>query len=161
MLQYDRCILTLFVFSHLSGKLMFSHLDAVLRVMTVFDMFNDQVPLRASNRPLMADRKFRTSDIAPFAANVIMVLYSCGETPNSFVIKFFVNEQEVALNGCDGFVCSYDVIRERYSEDIDHCDFAGLCSPGGISSAPSSSWWSNLALLTLGTVLYNVSQLFK
>lgn len=119
--------------------------------MTTFDMFNDQLPLRANNRPLMDDRKFRTSDIVPYASNVAMVLYACGEGPNSFAMKFFANEQEVLLTGCEGTICTYDFIRQKYSQHIDHCNLESLCKPARKSSAPMSG--TNVLLIILAAAI--------
>lgn len=136
---------------------MFGHLGTVLRVMTTFDMFNDQVPLRANNRPLLEDRKFRTSGIVPYASNVAMVLYACGEGPNSFALKFFANEQEMALTGCDGAMCSYDYVRQKYSQHIDHCSLESLCTPTKESSAPRQG--ASVLMLLLATVLFHRANL--
>jgi len=104
--------------------------------MTALGLFKDSQPLLSSNMAAMTDRKFKTSDIAPYSSNVAFVLYACDELSHSvtdaerkFMLQLHVNEKIVNIPGCDALMCPYEQARKQYSDLIDKCDIEEVCEP--------------------------------
>ena len=67
--------------------------------------------------PEHLNRKWHTSKILPFSANIVLGLYkavSTGTHPE-YVVKVFVNEQLQTVPACNGTVCPYNTLKEYLS----------------------------------------------
>ena len=67
-------------------------------MMTALGLFDDETPLLADNRNAMANRKFRTSKMTPFSANIGFVLYKfkANNTDKKTInIQLLINEAPV------------------------------------------------------------------
>lgn len=106
--------------------------------MTALGLYKDNSPLLATNFESMSGRKFRTSNIGPYSSNIAFVVYACGDLntletgsvkPGSqkFVVKLFVNEKEVTIPACDGWLCYYDKVKQKFEDYISKCDIAKVC----------------------------------
>lgn len=129
-------VVFLLIFRYVSGKFRFGHSETVVPLMTALGLFKDDQPLRASNRLAMENRKFKTSDISPYSANVAFVLYACDDLSHSvtdasrtFMIQLQVNEKPMNIPGCDSLMCPYEQARKVYSNLIDRCDIENVCDP--------------------------------
>lgn len=93
----------------------FTHSAAVQLLLTSLGAFKDEIDLKADNFTQMSFRKWKTSQISPFAANVAAVRYTCLNNDNDKV-KFFLNEKVLHLDWCtpDG-VCNWHDFQQKYS----------------------------------------------
>lgn len=91
----------------------FTHSAAVQLFLTALGALKDDRAPTATNYSEMSSRKWKTSVISPFAANVVVVKYKC---PNASKVKFFLNERVLRMDGCstDG-ICDWSNIRSKYS----------------------------------------------
>lgn len=81
----------------------FSHASAIQLFLTSLGLFNGTDSLRADNFENMKDRKWKTTLISPFAANVAVVRYKCVENDSNNLedkIRFFLNERPLELDQC-------------------------------------------------------------
>ncbi|TMW64885.1 hypothetical protein Poli38472_009052 [Pythium oligandrum] len=95
--------------SRLQGDLRFAHAETTLPLMTLLG-FGDRTPLTAEfSQHEIKTRGFRTSVLAPFAANVEFRLFSKEKNgsskENDYFVQVLVNERsDVAVPGCHGHV---------------------------------------------------------
>ncbi|KAL4219883.1 PHOsphatase [Mactra antiquata] len=118
---------------YLAAKIYEGHLGTMLPLMSKLGLFKDSEPLKSSNREKMKNRKFRTSHITPFSANIAFVVYSCDDklSPNhdrEMMVKLFVNELPVTIPACNNEVCTLQAVLDYY-KDIrgGKCDLEKLC----------------------------------
>lgn len=91
----------------------FSHSAAVQLILTSLGALKDEIDLRADNFPQMSVRKWRTSKISPFAANVAVVRYKC---QTSDFAKFFLNEKTLYFDWCTANgVCDWCDVQQKYA----------------------------------------------
>ena len=102
------------------------------------------MPPTADNFNEQGARKFRTSLILPFAANLQLILYECepqnqtslgdseeeDEMTVEYYLKMLVNEKPESLPGCTSEMCLYSTVREKLESYIDRCDFGSICTSG-------------------------------
>ncbi|XP_053393575.1 multiple inositol polyphosphate phosphatase 1-like [Mercenaria mercenaria] len=115
---------------YLAGKFYNGHSETLLPLMTSLELFKDNASLLSTNMAAMANRKFKTSIIDPSSANLAFVLYVCNDsdtTDRSFMVKLFVNEKPVSIPACRGDMCTYETVRQYYSDLIDKCDLEAIC----------------------------------
>lgn len=67
----------------------FTHSESVLLLLTALGAVKDSQPLRADNYYNMSHRKWRSSEITPFASNFAAVKYSCPNEVRSLVAELF------------------------------------------------------------------------
>lgn len=92
---------------------------------TAFGLFKDSNTLLANNFESHKSRLFRVSSACPFSANLGTALYKCGVSGN-FVVKMFVNEEEVNIPACGSKVCLYQDFKQAYKL-LGDCDFQKIC----------------------------------
>lgn len=125
---------------------MIGHSTTVLSLMSTLGLFRDELPLLASNRDQLIDRNFKTSNIAPYSANVAFVVYACDNymteagSGRSFLIQLLVNEEPVMIPGCDSLLCPYNEVRDRYYSLVKECNIADICFSSGMPSAGKLSF---------------------
>lgn len=84
-------------------KLFIGHTSNCLSVITRFDLFRDEKHLTVDNVKDMVKRKWKTSPIAPFGCNVMVVVYDCGYTNKKVTI--YVNEIPIKMALSNGEKC--------------------------------------------------------
>jgi multiple inositol-polyphosphate phosphatase/2,3-bisphosphoglycerate 3-phosphatase len=123
----------------LRATLRFAHAETVMPFLSLLGLFNDSVPLRATNTQEQIDnRLWRQSIISTFAANVALVTYNCSKPGGSadFRVKLFHSEKEYQIPQCDNkLYCPFEKFKEIYARSLT-CDFNKLC---GIEGCPANS----------------------
>ncbi|XP_076103925.1 multiple inositol polyphosphate phosphatase 1-like [Mytilus galloprovincialis] len=107
------------------ADIQFAHSYTLLPVYTAFGLFKDSNTLLANNFESHKSRLFRVSSACPFSANLGTALYKCGVSGN-FVVKMFVNEEEVNIPACGSKVCLYQDFKQAYKL-LGDCDFQKIC----------------------------------
>lgn len=91
----------------------FSHSAAVQLLLTGLGAMRDDVDLKADNIAKMSTRRWKTSVVSPFAANVAVVRYDC---PERDLVKIFLNEQLIHLDWCQANgACDWQDFKDRYA----------------------------------------------
>lgn len=93
-----------------------THSSSLLLMLTALKAFKDEDTLRADNYHSMSNRKWRLSEIAPFASNIAIVKYDCPNDVEREKVKFFLNEKPIEFDGCEMGLCDLKEVKERYKE---------------------------------------------
>ncbi|KAB5555449.1 hypothetical protein PHYPO_G00034370 [Pangasianodon hypophthalmus] len=100
------------------------HAETLLPLLSLMGFFRDETPLTAKNFLLQHSRKFRSSQIVPYAANLLFVLYDCTD---GLRLQFFLNEKPMAFPNISDPAPLYDTVRNHYSDLLGGCDFKKEC----------------------------------
>ena len=110
-----------------NGTFYFTHSGAILKFLTFLKVDQDDSSLKSDNWREMVDRRWRTSRMGPFGANVAFVLQKCvGEQGDQFKVGLWVNEVLTVIPGCGEEWCGLEEFLEIFPE-IDNCDFDDIC----------------------------------
>eukprot|EP01118_Nematostelium_gracile_P011683 TRINITY_DN4181_c0_g1_i4.p1 TRINITY_DN4181_c0_g1~~TRINITY_DN4181_c0_g1_i4.p1 ORF type:complete len:272 (-),score=80.52 TRINITY_DN4181_c0_g1_i4:21-836(-) len=105
------------------AKMRFAHAETVVPFVALLGLFkDDHVWTAESPNHLIESRKWRSSKISPFAANLALVLYNCTDGPK---VKVLHNEVEQQLPGCELY-CPFEQFKGLYQQYLDQ-DFDALC----------------------------------
>lgn len=80
--------------------------------LTALGAFNETRQLSSGNFEGMRDRKWKTSEISPFASNLAVVKYRCSNDEDK--VKFLLNQKPLELDWCADNFCKLDVVNEKY-----------------------------------------------
>ncbi|NP_001071025.1 multiple inositol polyphosphate phosphatase 1a [Danio rerio] len=100
------------------------HAETLIPLLTLLDLFKDDVPLNSTNFNTQQNRVFRSGRITPYAANLLVVLYRC---PEGIRIGVRLNEKSLTLPGLSEPVPMYEDVKERYSSLLGGCDQETVC----------------------------------
>lgn len=94
------------------GSWRFGHAETLLPLLTALGVFDDQPPLTSER----ADHRFfRTSVLAPMAANLVATLHRCTDDDRTWILKFALNERDIALPACRGQVyCPFATFKDAF-----------------------------------------------
>ncbi|XP_072246976.1 multiple inositol polyphosphate phosphatase 1-like [Leuresthes tenuis] len=104
------------------------HADTLLPLLTLLGFFKDSNALTSTNYGTHTQRSFRTSNIMPYAANFLLLLYDCGG--GDLRLQPMLNEKPVTFPGLPDQQASiplYQDIREHYRDLLHGCDFETEC----------------------------------
>ncbi|XP_020777185.2 multiple inositol polyphosphate phosphatase 1-like [Boleophthalmus pectinirostris] len=111
-----------------TATIQIGHADTLLPLLTLMGFFKDSEPLKSENYAPQTKRSFRTSHMLPYAANLVLVLYDCGE--GELRLQPLLNEKTVVFPGLSDTQSSmplYADVKERYKELLQGCDFETEC----------------------------------
>ncbi|XP_014252447.1 multiple inositol polyphosphate phosphatase 1-like isoform X2 [Cimex lectularius] len=118
------------IFSKLSDRFnatfYFTHSGTVLKLLSHLGLYKDEFQLMHDTASkIRSNRKWRVSFIDTFGANVVFVLYRCGDE-----LKVLTMHQEriVQVPGCPKGLCPLRLMKEILVDSIEHCNFTNLCS---------------------------------
>lgn len=127
----------------------FSHSTVLQLFMTALGAAIDETPLRADNYAAQANRKWQTSQLAPFATNVVAVRYDCsGEAK----VQLWLNEKPLATDWCPSGLCTMGELKSKLAKTA-----AATCSTYYCSkSAPiiQFKYAMVVLLITLNIILW-------
>lgn len=112
----------------LEGIFYFSHAETTLPLVTLLGL-SDQTPLLGnfSTRDIKT-RNFRTSKLAPFAANIEFRLFRRASAISADIVQIFVNGKLVKIPGCDSLSCSISELEAKWSFYLHNYDFEHDCN---------------------------------
>lgn len=130
------------------GLFHFSHSGMLMKFYARLGLFKDQTPPLATNFYSQSNRKWRSSEIDPFAGNIAFILFKCtaGNTPE-YKVATYVQEKEVILQNCTTTLCPFDTFVATYGDLADTCNLAELCNTNGSNSIMVSIAMMLLSLL--------------
>ncbi|XP_013785026.1 multiple inositol polyphosphate phosphatase 1-like isoform X1 [Limulus polyphemus] len=103
----------------------FSHAGALKKVFTRLGLFLNSPPLMADNYCESESRKYRSSLVCPFNANLLLVLYKCHD---EYFVSSFLQEKPVVLEGCEDSVCPLNTFNSVYAPMASNCNLYEICS---------------------------------
>ncbi|XP_050431347.1 multiple inositol polyphosphate phosphatase 1-like isoform X2 [Adelges cooleyi] len=115
------------------GVFYFGHRSNQFVAITMLGLARDDVPLKADNMEMMAERKWKTSHLNPFAANTIAAFYKCKDNVDR--VSFFVNEKIMPIELDDNSTCTVCLWKnvekkfDRITADKRECGFGRIITP--------------------------------
>lgn len=92
----------------------FAHSSTIQLFLTALDTYRDAEPLRADNFAEQSRRKWRVSEISPFAANVAAIKYDCPNDNERTKVMFFLNQRPMAFPYCNVGLCNWSDVKRMY-----------------------------------------------
>ncbi|KAJ4980104.1 hypothetical protein NE237_010884 [Protea cynaroides] len=116
-------------FAHAETLIPFSCLLGLFLEGSEFEQIQREKPLELPPKPPQ-QRNWKSSMMAPFAGNIMMVLYSCPDKNSSkYFVQVLHNEVPLSMPGCDNKdFCPFDVFKERIVNVLLKPDYDSLCS---------------------------------
>ncbi|PSN48762.1 hypothetical protein C0J52_05187 [Blattella germanica] len=74
-----------------------------------FGVGKDKHHLSHCNYNQMKNRRWRTSKLIPFAANLVAVFFRC-DKGEPFLVQFYFNEQPMEVEGCENGLCDWTMV---------------------------------------------------
>eukprot|EP01134_Creolimax_fragrantissima_P007601 CFRG7601T1 len=123
------------------ASIRFGHAETMQPLISLLGLFNDTYGLYAnSTYETLLSRKYRSSLIVPYAANVFFSLLNCEGTP---FVKMYVNEVDTRIPGCvlssDTKGCSLAAFKQAFSTILSECDFESMCNTQGHRPRPQEN----------------------
>ena len=133
----------------------FAHEALIVQLLTALGVNKDHYPLRADNFPQMSRRKFKTSEMSPFASNLAVIKYDCPNDLDRIKIMFFLNQKPLDFPECNVGLCSWSKLKNQLAEfQRGDCD-RKFCQGSGASRRSDA-----LAAIVVLPVIYLLSRLF-
>ncbi|XP_022080858.1 multiple inositol polyphosphate phosphatase 1-like [Acanthaster planci] len=111
------------------GNFKFAHSETIVPLVALLGLFDDPLPLVASNFRENINRTFRAAHMSPFAGNVAFALYGCtSDSAVTFRVQTLLNESPVQLDFCNGQFCSLEEFRTGLERAIGTCNFTEECA---------------------------------
>lgn len=93
---------------------MFAHAETLMPLISLFGLYDDEVLWRHDTpKEMWVERKFRSSQIMPFAANIGFLLFDCDQKP---FVKILHNEKEAVIPGCDSTWCPWEDFKSMFHD---------------------------------------------
>lgn len=155
------CQLVVDMLTHLESQTMpkvigyFADSTIMQLLLTSLGAFKDNDALRADNYQQMMRRKWRSSEVSPFATNLAVIKYGKYQSTfhcisNSFnkfeivtdcphdnersKIMFFLNQKPLDFNWCNVGLCDWSKVQQMYSSFKQRDCLTTYCTEGSASS---------------------------
>lgn len=105
----------------------FSHSTTLLMMLSALGAHHDSVPLLANNFKSNKNRKFRVSQISPYASSFAAVKYQCPTYHGiNEKIVLLLNQKPVEMKWCKGeYVCTIAEFRKMFENSpMKHCPYS-------------------------------------
>ena len=102
--------------------LRFGHAENILPLVTSFNLFKDEVPLKGDNYYDQAHRLFKSNIITPFSSNIALVLLKCNNTDN-YKVKLLVNELPIGIINSGNLECNDEESSENLKLKDSICNY--------------------------------------
>lgn len=108
------------------ARFRFAHAETLLPLISLLGLFRDEKKLTHDwSENEFENRKWKVSEIAPFAGNVNFELFKCLD--NNHRVRVLINEEEKLLDWCEGEVfCPLESFRKQFSQQLE-LDFDEMC----------------------------------
>lgn len=130
----------------------FAHSSTVQLMLTALGAYQDTVPLRADNFAQLNRRKWRVSELSPFAANLAAIKYDCPNDQERTQVMFFLNQRPMDFSFCNVGLCKWSMVKQMYAR-FDGADCAKtFCKASGAKAkrpAAGGLWGAGAAVVTV------------
>ncbi|KAJ8732796.1 hypothetical protein PYW07_015395 [Mythimna separata] len=99
-----------------------THATMMDMVYTALKLFKDDAPLTGAFRK--PDRKWRSSKLAVFSSNLMVVLNKCNKATDDYNVVFYLNEEPLQ-SICKQGVCTWKEFEDKLSSFSTNTDFCG------------------------------------
>ncbi|XP_068161906.1 multiple inositol polyphosphate phosphatase 1b [Antennarius striatus] len=106
------------------ASILVGHAETLLPLLSLLGLYKDPTPLTATNYQSQHGRSFRSGVIAPYAANLLLVLYDCQRGPR---LQMLLNEAPLRFPGLEDDAPLYRDVRAQYRHLLDGCDANKAC----------------------------------
>ncbi|XP_045497764.1 multiple inositol polyphosphate phosphatase 1-like [Colias croceus] len=115
----------------------FTEAEMILFTLSALGGYRDTAPITGDNYHTQTarDRKWGTSIMSPFNANIAAVLYKC--IPNNnlkirepYQVLFLTNERPLYIDGCNVGLCDWSLVKTRLGLVADNCEL-NFCNSAG------------------------------
>ncbi|CAK1596433.1 unnamed protein product [Parnassius mnemosyne] len=111
------------------AQIQFTDAPTILLTLTAMGQRHDLAPLTGDNYHTQAiqARKWSSSLMSPFNANIAAVLYKCSQDGNfqvkgEYQVLFLENEKPMNLDGCRVGLCDWNYVKNKFGQIADSCD---------------------------------------
>lgn len=119
--------------------------------------FKDEKPLTAENFSSQHNRAFRSSQIVPYAANLVFVLYECSD---GLRVQLFLNEKPMTFPSMNHSAPLYETVRKHYSKLLHGCDSNKECNVPQPNFRNTELWVKLLNSGSQGSVTVHLQWLY-
>jgi len=139
--------------------LRFAHAETILPLIARLGLYNDSFKLNwDTDISKLNGRKWRTSELSTFSANLAFVLYHCEN--NEYKVEVMLNEGQVKFDGCSDIFCPFDQFKNLFPF-IKQCNFDSICGiQGCITNNGNQLFEREIVVLSVIFVIFIVSLLF-
>ncbi|XP_049615984.1 multiple inositol polyphosphate phosphatase 1-like [Syngnathus scovelli] len=110
------------------ASFLIGHAETLLPLLGLLGLYKDKTPPTAANYRSQHGRRFRSSLVVPYAANVVLALLDCARGPR---LQLLVNETPVRFPALpDEDAPLYRDVRAAYRHLLDGCDYQKACTGG-------------------------------
>ncbi|KAK1130113.1 hypothetical protein K0M31_019797 [Melipona bicolor] len=127
-----------------NGVFYFDDIISLQNLLTTLNINKDHAQLTAFNYNDMAKRKWRTSFMSSFGANLVAVLYRCDTSDQPNKVMFYLAEKLVMFDGCDVGLCDWEYLKQRFNPVLKQCDLNVCWNGNGVAT-----FAANLVLVLL------------
>lgn len=118
----------------------FAHSTGLQTLLAALGVNKDDVALRADNADEMASRRWRVSQLGPFAGNFVAVKFDCpAELVEKEKVVFFLNQNAVQLSWCKVGLCNWSDVKKQYKAILDADCEDYYCRSGATSQMQAVS----------------------
>ena len=111
--------------------LYFGHAETLIPLLSLLGLFRSQTDLTAANFTSQRRRLFRTSSFCPYSANLLLVLYSCGESHPQHRLQLLLNEKPIPFPPCHAATsCPYPEVHVYHATTLLEETFHAVCENG-------------------------------
>jgi len=105
----------------------FTHSGTLLKVIARLGLFKDSIPLLGSNfEHHRSSRKWRTTEIDPFATNIAFILFNCSD--DDYKVGMMFKEKPMQQPLCGGkYLCTFKEFEDSLQPFTKDCDLGRLC----------------------------------
>lgn len=135
----------------------FTHSSAIQLLLVALGVGKDRDELRADNYLAQSRRKWKSSELGPFSANLAAIKYDCPNDNDRAKVIFFLNEKPVDLDWCRVGLCSWADVKSHY-EKFQNAN-CGQIFCGG--SSASSMHISVISVIFPFAISYVIWMLFR
>lgn len=134
------------------SKIYFAHSATIKLLLNSLGFAKSDGNLRPNNFIEMQNRKYRTSYLVPFGANLVVVKYNCVRDAQKYKIKLFLNEKPLILDGFENGIINLLDINDKYKKFIIADCKKYFCSSSGYLA--NNGILMLLLLIILTNVIY-------
>ncbi|EGG21844.1 hypothetical protein DFA_01730 [Cavenderia fasciculata] len=110
----------------------FGHAETIIPFVSLLGLYKDDYQITANlSQEQIQSRLFRTSVISPYAANVALLFYDCGD--NNYKLRVDHNEIATLIPGCDDIYCDYTIFKQVFSDALTTFSWDKTCAAGDSS----------------------------
>lgn len=132
----------------------FGHTATVQLLLSALGAAKDYDALRADNYQQMMRRKWKSSELTPFGANLAVIKYDCPSDSERNKIMFFMNQKPLDFPWCNVGLCNWSQVKQMYAGFETGSCSSSFCT--GRSGAMATVGMVSTTLLLVGTMVAGV-----